>query len=86
MTTPPILADLPEIAAGWQPIETAPVGDKGGMLVCIMDDGDYDAIEWVSHWSDANHGWLNLNSGNYFTPSYGSMFTHWMPLPGRPND
>lgn len=76
-------ASLGSGKAGWQPIETAPAGER--ILICWAASGQYDEGIEVATYSpdaDARHRWLNQNSGNYISPTCPP--THWMPLPKPP--
>jgi hypothetical protein len=75
----PVLLFL--IESQWQPIETAPQGQRvlvylGGRVTIAQDininkENDEDQ-QWVLSW----HGPISINE----------MPTHWMPLPSPPKD
>jgi hypothetical protein len=71
------IAAAPEVAAGWNPISTAPkdgrnilaIGKIYGSPFCY--ECNWNGVEWYHGFGDA---WSNL------------MPSHWMPLPAPPAD
>lgn len=83
--TDAILA-LPEIAGGWQPIETAP-RDGTEVLICWADIPQMAVAQWDQDYAEMDFaegvGWRD-GSDYGCGGMIGAMPTHWMPLPPPP--
>ncbi len=64
----------------WMPIETAP---KDGRVILLRDDDAHEIImmsDWWHSYANGDGHWEYAEAMDDFNP------THWMPLPGVPND
>lgn len=78
-----------DLAASWQPIETAP---KDGTWFWARIDEDAISVRWHDDFSAFVSAWRQMT----FAKSYGGgtrnhspekrEFTHWMPLPAPPTE
>lgn len=70
--------------SGWRPIETAPK-DESEVLLYFPDGywrtGCNVAIGFVSGWDGQ---WYESESDSNTMIAFGSLPTHWMPLPDPP--
>jgi hypothetical protein len=67
----------------WVSLHDEPFPEAKAFLAGWFDEGDLEAIEWLS-WTGDEGLFMNLNSNNTNDLSTGSMwpmFTHWMPIP-----
>jgi hypothetical protein len=62
----------------WQPIETAPKDGRRILVCCAADDlfvvAQWRIDDWITCWDHTSPS------------SFDYQVTHWMPLPGLPND
>lgn len=74
-------AEVERLRAGWQPIETAPKGER-----ILVFNGKAFAAQWVKHPGTGHEAWQVAQ----FDPENGLNLieppTHWMPLPAPPKE
>ena len=68
----------------WQPIETAP-RDGSGVLLALDYGGR--GYRYVAHWHRELGLWARDEVASAVFPSHmQNWFTHWMPLPAKPEE
>lgn len=74
---------------GWQPIETAP---KDGTKILVWDQEykEWEKVTWKENWEGSDFRyqfkWCVWLSGEDEVHTVVENPTHWMPLPGDPNE